>query len=145
MADTAMPFHIIPKVYGTLRTFPIRVANRFDEKGKMIGTSGPGYIDQKELDWADIGIEPELTTVTKLPRRIFSFSMEQTKEACFRCGPAVLFLNFVNYLSKDKALALIDQINRAMEFEGLEARVGFVGVGPYHDDVLDAFEYEMGE
>ena len=146
MADTAMPFSLIPEVYGTLRTFPIRVANRFDEDGNMIGTSGPCYMDQKELDWvADLGMEPELTTVTKLPRRIFSFSMEQTREACFRCGPTKLFLNFVNYLEKNKALALIDQINSALEFEGMKARVEWVGVGPEHKHVLDVREYEMGE
>lgn len=145
MADTAMPFSIIPEVYGTLRTFPIRVANRFDEDGNMIGTSGPGYMDQKELDWSEIGLEPELTTVTKLPRRIFSFSMMQTREACFRCGPTKLFLNFVNYLDKNKALALIDQIHSALSFEGVQASVEWVGTGPEHKHVLDRRKYEMGE
>lgn len=146
MADTAMPFSIIPEVYGTLRTFPIRVANRYNEQGEMVGTSGPGYLDQKELDWVeDLGMEPELTTVTKLPRRIFSFSVAQTKEACFRCGPTKLFLNFVNYLEKNQALALIDQIHSALSFEGIQAKVEWVGTGPEHKHVLDAREYEMGE
>ena len=145
MADTAMPFSIIPEVYGTLRTFPIRVANRFDEDGKMVGTSGPGYPDQKELDWADVGIEPELTTVTKLPRRIFSFSMEQTKEACFRCGPTKIFLNFANYLTKSDTLGLIRQIHLALALIDSEAGVAWVGVGPNHEHVLPTREYALGE
>jgi adenylosuccinate synthase len=141
MADTAMPFSIIPEVYGTLRTLPIRVANRYNEAGEQIGTSGPGYWDQKELDWEKIGIEPELTTVTKLPRRIFSFSMAQTKEACYRCGPTKLFLNFANYLTKDDAKGLIKQIHMALAADGNEAEVTWVGIGPNHEHVLTNREF----
>lgn len=145
MADTAMPFSIIPEVYGTLRTFPIRVANRFDADGVMIGTSGPVYHDQKELDWADVGLEPELTTVTKLPRRIFTFSMLQTKEACFRCGPTKIFLNFANYLEKKDVSLLINQIHMALLLDNSEAEIAWVGVGPNHEHVLTTKAYAEGE
>lgn len=142
MADTAMPFSIIPEVYGTLRTLPIRVANRFDADGNMIGTSGPGYPDQEELDWSAIGLEPELTTVTKLPRRIFSFSLQQTKEACYRCGPTYLFLNFANYLPDEEVEGLIDKIHSVSG----NARVEWIGVGPEHKDVWSRVHwmYQIG-
>lgn len=87
------------RVIGTCRTFPIRVANRFDENGRQIGTSGPHYSDQQELDWArDLGREPELTTVTKLPRRIFSFSTLQIMESARYCAPTTIALTFCDYL-----------------------------------------------
>jgi adenylosuccinate synthase len=139
MADCAIPFSIIPEVYGTLRTFPIRVANRYDEDGRMIGTSGPSYHDQQELDWGDIGLEPELTTVTQLPRRIFDFSFDQLKEAVYRCGPTKLFLNFVNYLDHEDALQLIGRINA--EIDGRHCRIEWVGVGPAHQDVLSTVHW----
>lgn len=138
MADTAMPFSIIPEVYGTLRTFPIRVANRFDEDGNMVGTSGPCYHDQKELAWQDIGLEPELTTVTKLPRRIFTFSEEQTREAIFRCNPTKVFLNFINYLTDEQTHHLIGKINSILQENNTTsiAKVEWVGTGPTVDHVM---------
>lgn len=130
MADCAIPFSYTPEVYGTLRTFPIRVANRFDEKGQMIGTSGPCYDDQMEIDWSDIGIEPELTTVTKLPRRIFSFSEIQTREACRLCAPAAIFLNFCNYMTRAEATKLADEIEKITGVPVL-----WMGYGPTVNDV----------
>lgn len=132
MADCCIPYGIKPLVFGTLRTFPIRVANRYNENGEMIGTSGGCYPDQKEIEWGDIGIEPELTTVTKLPRRVFSFSMEQTKEACFQCEPDALFLNFVNYISYTEFKILKHQIEGATRIP-----VKWFGVGAGHDDILE--------
>lgn len=112
MADTCMPWNLDVEVYGTLRTYPIRVANRYDEDGKMIGTSGGCYNDQHEIEWSEIGIEAEKTTVTKLPRRIFTFSQMQTREAIFRCAPDHIFLNFVNYLKDESDLdAMVDLIS----------------------------------
>jgi adenylosuccinate synthase len=144
MADCGMPFSIIPEVYGTLRTYPIRVANRFNEEGDLIGTSGPGYHDQKELDWKDIGLEPELTTVTKLPRRIFDFSMEQTRQAFFRCGPTKIFLNFVNYMYPIEAAALIASIESVTRSRDIDrdCKVEWVGVGPAHQHVLNTTHWK---
>lgn len=97
--DCAIPLRPLYslKTYGVARTFPIRVANRVDGKGSLIGTSGPCYADQREINWSDIGLEPELTTVTKLPRRIFTFSPSQVQEACVMNGVDEVFLNFCNY------------------------------------------------
>lgn len=71
-----------------VRTFPIRVA----------GNSGPCYHDQKEVTWDMLGVEPELTTVTHKVRRVFTFSVEQFKDAVRVNKPKVILLNFVNYL-----------------------------------------------
>lgn len=96
--DCALPGRIKPHIWGTLRTLPIRVANRMDKSGTVLGTSGPGYPDQEEISWDSLGLEPELTTVTKLPRRVFTFSRHQIIDAARACGPDSLFLNFCNYI-----------------------------------------------
>lgn len=108
MADCRLPF-TAPfrnmRVWGTARTFPIRVANRYDEDGNMVGQSGPAYPGQAELDWAkDIGVEAELTTVTRLPRRVFEFSQEQVAAASRVCSPQVLALTFCDYIQERPAV-----------------------------------------
>lgn len=127
MADTCMPWGMDVEVYGTMRTYPIRVANRYNEAGEMIGTSGTCYPDQKEIQWSDIGIEAEKTTVTKLPRRIFTFSREQAKEAIFRCAPDYIFLNFVNYLrgedELDDYMAMIEECGGEVTHYGTGATI----------------------
>jgi adenylosuccinate synthase len=131
LADCAIPYRIRPVVVGTLRTLPIRVSNRKE------GTSGPGYFDQKELDWEkDLGMQPELTTVTKLPRRIFTFSNAQTREAIRQCSPEQIFLNFCNYVSPEE----VDRICRVVSDAG--STVTMVGVGPRHQDVMRKVHYD---
>jgi len=134
LADCAIPFEIGKKltVIGTVRSYPIRVANRFDESGKQIGWSGPCYNDQVELDWKDdLGINPELTTVTKLPRRIFTFSMKQLKEAVQICGVDQIFYNFANYHSNKNIMeTMIRAIDRV-------ARVKYVGFGATDLDIIE--------
>lgn len=128
-ADVALPFSIKPLVYGTLRTFPIRVANRYNSKGGMIGTSGPGYPDQRELTWDEVGIPPELTTVTKLPRRIFSFSSMQFLESLNLCCPDFLFLNFMNYLSSSEQDLFINKIQGLIGESQQAAKISYLGQG----------------
>ncbi len=144
MADCAIPWDIRPEVYGTLRTYPIRVANRFDADGNMIGTSGPCYSDQTELNWEDVGLEPELTTVTKLPRRIFTFSKRQLADALRLCGPSKLFLNFCNYMTPSQLEELVSEIRETAN--GSIAHLAWLGFGPtvndvysHHPDALDQF------
>ena len=133
-ADCGLPYRWASyiKVIGTLRTFPIRVNNRD-------GSSGPHYPDQQEISWQDIELEPELTTVTKLPRRIFTFSQQQLQEALFQCGgywDTRLFLNFANYLkSNDELEALIEQIQTPTRMNLNPAKVAWVGYGPDDSDV----------
>lgn len=71
-----------------VRTFPIRVA----------GNSGPHYPDQEEITWDQLGIEPEITTVTKKIRRVFTFSKTQFAHAVQANRPNVLLVNFMQYL-----------------------------------------------
>lgn len=161
MVDCAIPIgrELNPIVHGVARTYPIRVANRFascelclgrDEpmdgyprplrkdcrqcKGTglwQIGTSGPCYDDQEEIAWKDIGKEPELTTVTKLPRRLFTFSPRQIQDACRMSGVEDIFLNFCNYVGAGPDL---DQIIEQCEHAGGFPPVKWLGWGPtYHD------------
>jgi adenylosuccinate synthase len=134
-ADCGLPFKWAPyiTVHGTLRTYPIRVNNRD-------GTSGPGYPDQDEIQFTDIGVAPELTTVTKLPRRIFTFSHEQLRQAMWHCGGywhTKLFLNFANYLRTSTALdELIARIEAPNDHAMNPPKVEFIGYGPDDADVF---------
>lgn len=132
LADCGIPFADIYRVnvHGTCRTYPIRVANRFDDEGKQVGYSGPGYSDQVEIQWADLGLQAELTTVTKLPRRIFSFSHQQMQFAMDMCAPNVVFLNFVNYL---KTFEQFEAIYRTIDASGA---LILYGIGPTAMDVV---------
>lgn len=135
-ADCGLPFKWAPyiQVIGTLRTYPIRVNNRE-------GTSGPCYHDQYELTWSDIGVQPELTTVTKLPRRIFTFSQAQLEQALFNCGgywDTKLFLNFANYMKEVPLCQLIEQIQMPKRLAMNPSKVAWVGFGPDDADVRTA-------
>lgn len=129
LADCGVPYTlrevVRPEVWGTARTFPIRVNNRGF-------SSGPAYPDQVEVTWESLGMEPELTTVTKLPRRIFTFSERQIAEAIRMNGVDAVFLNFCNYLKgqEDK----LDNIVRMIE---KYAPVLLQGHGPAIGDVED--------
>ena len=133
LADCGIPFCMTPivKIYGTARTFPIRVANRYDEDGKQIGYSGNCYSDQTEITFEDLGQSTELTTVTKLPRRIFTFSAQQIQEAAFMCGVHVLFMNFVNYCRTDEELREV----MGKSFGTIEAPELILGFGATVNDV----------
>lgn len=92
LADARIPAQRVRRVYMTTRTYPIRVGN-------VDGySSGGHYPDQREIDWDEIGQEPEITTVTGRQRRLFTFSEQQFKEAVNANYPDFVFLNFLNYL-----------------------------------------------
>lgn len=140
LADCRIPRTDSLQVIGVCRTFPIRVANRYNSEGDQVGTSGGWYPDQRELMWADLGRAPELTTVTKLPRRIFTFSTQQIMDACRVNSPDVLALTFCDYLEhKPKSaaqvgpqvLALMHRIENAAQ-----APVMLLGYGPMDTDFI---------
>lgn len=122
-------------IVGTARTFPIRVANRFDDKGNQVGWSGPVYPDQREITFESIGQEVELTTVTKLPRRIFTFSHRQLQEAVRMNGVDELFLNFVNYLPASEQEDFVRSVAMTAAHDGCEVK--YLGYGPTVDDVKE--------
>jgi adenylosuccinate synthase len=139
ISDCGLPLSILDKenctVWGAARTFPIRVANRFKD-GVQIGWSGPCYPDQDEIDWSDLGIEPELTTVTRLPRRIFTFSYDQIKDAVRMNGVDKIFLNFGNYMEPGDFAKMIIRVN-----EESGAEVELIGLGPTYNDVFTMREH----
>lgn len=136
LSDCLVPFQRVAKVVGVMRTFPIRVANRYNEKGEMIGWSGPCYPDQKEISWENLGQTPEITTVTKLKRRVFTFSKEQTIQAMQVCAPDEIFLSFCDYLPVDAAYQLARRINSMAErYIGPHSQVKYMAWGPSIDDV----------
>lgn len=112
-----IPLGMLSMVFGTCRTLPIRVG----------GDSGDYYADQEELEWEELGIEPERTTVTNRVRRIFTYSKDQIEEACWWCQPDLVFLNFANYVEKDYVTNIVAHIDQF-------SNVRWVGFGPtYHD------------
>jgi adenylosuccinate synthase len=141
LADCGIP-RVMAKdleVFGTCRTYPIRVANRYDADGKQVGYSGPVYDDQSEVTFESIGQEQELTTVTKLPRRIFTFSQKQIAEAIEFNGVDRVFLNFANYVTSEyELIRIIDSI------ESAGARVCYLGLGPTFRDVIETDYWASG-
>lgn len=135
-SDCLIPLSWVVGVIGTLRTYPIRVANRYNAFGEMVGYSGPIYPDQREVTWEEIGQETELTTVTKLPRRVFTFSWDQLGQAMHRVEPTQLFLNFANYLGPQELYDMRRKINRVAADHDC-GRVRYIGHGPSDKDIVD--------
>jgi len=141
---------IHPRQFGAsmlvLRTTPIRVGNIVESlsidtpfgavrsKPTVLGTSGGYYADQRELSWNELGVPPEITTVTKRVRRVFSFSGRQAREAIMLTRPDVVHLTFCDY-PVNVAEITISIINTAEHFR-LEPKVLFQ-YGPTTDDVQE--------
>lgn len=127
----------VVRVHGVARTFPIRVANRHRD-GEMVGFSGPGYDDQEEIDWSDVGVPAEITTVTKLPRRVFTYSPTQVRAAVERNDVTDFYLTFCNYLDSDPAwcLAKARYLYSGTLLPGMRGNVSF-GFGPRASEFVD--------
>lgn len=93
MADARFPPNCCTRGYLAFRTFPIRVGN-------VDGySSGDWHPDQEEVTWEQVGVKPEITTVTGRERRVATWSWLQFVEAMAANNPTHVFLNFMNYLS----------------------------------------------
>lgn len=111
-----------------VRTYPIRVA----------GNSGPHYPDQKEITWDELGQVPEITTVTKKVRRVFTWSDEQFLRAVHANRPGVVFVNFMNYLGEDVDRdAWLEEhiLKNYHSVMGCSPKAVLLGYGPGVDDV----------
>lgn len=129
LADCCIPAGWLGTVYGVARLHPIRVGNTAD------GYSGDIYPDQEETSWEALGVEPELTTVTKRVRRVFTFSMQQMQEAVIANGCDQVLLNFANY-DPDQAVEVINEVNGCMaRGMGMDKLITMVGLGPQNDQI----------
>lgn len=136
MADARLHPSLLHKTMMCVRTLPIRVGNIYGEDGKITGWSGPCYPDQNELDWENLGIKPELTTVTKRPRRIFTFSGRQYSDSLSVLKPDHVFLNFCNYLDNAGVEDMIGRMSRRGK------KPDFLGFGPDIKDVVPTKEWQ---
>jgi adenylosuccinate synthase len=94
------------------------------------GYSGPCYPDQEETSFEALRVPVELTTVTKLPRRVFTFSMQQIKEAVRMSAVDDIFLNFCNYMTPLGAESLAYDIKLQTKVQ-----VRWMGWGPTELDI----------
>jgi adenylosuccinate synthase len=145
--DMMIPTKYAGNVILNLRTYPIRIHSHkylAKEDGrhltweevqageipydKIDSNSGPGWKDQEELTWKELtdnsgSPEPilECTTLTKLPRRPFTFSKENLEMAIKHSDTGnkiFCFLNFINYvdwdmnkIKKDEKYTITPKIN----------------------------------
>lgn len=125
--DAMIPPHYSGNVFINFRCLPIKIHSKkykCNETGKFLtwdevtsrdaskytvveSYSGDFYPDQREISWDDVtrlsgSTERimEVTTLTKLPRRIATFSKMNLQEAIKfnRTGRTYLSFNFVNYI-----------------------------------------------
>lgn len=128
LADAGISPYDLQGVFMTIRAHPIRVGNT--EKGE----SGPCYPDQKEISWEELGVEAELTSVTKRVRRVFTFSEMQLEQACLVNRPNVILLNFCNYLTVNDAKELAHKVFGIASHYNGNLRI-LIGMGPKASDV----------
>lgn len=124
LADAGIPARRLSKVLMTLRTFPIRVGNT-DR-----GTSGGWYPDQQETTWEELGVEPEITTVTKRVRRVATWSWQQFRDAVRANEPDALWVGFMDYIkSEDQRKSFI--MTMEGEYYGVMGRAPDFILGSY--------------
>jgi adenylosuccinate synthase len=143
IADAGLPVQSVTRVIGCMRTFPIRVSNRFNEEGEMIGYSGPGYSDQVEMTWEEVGVPPEMTSISKKVRRVFSFSFDQLLESVAVCGTTDLFLGFINYIPADQQKEFIQKISAALH--GTPCKVSWIGYDKTIKDIVPIEDYKFNK
>jgi hypothetical protein len=108
------------------------VGNIVNEDGIVIGDSGPCYQDQHETTFEALGVEPELTTVTKRVRRIFTWSKNQYQLACSINRPTCTMLTFCDYITDDAYL--LDILDHATSIGFPITHISFGG------DVMDVVD-----
>ncbi len=131
LADARIPASFLKKVIMVCRSLPIRVGNT------SMGESGGVYPDQREHTWEELGLEPELTTVTKRVRRIFSWSWQQFDASLKVNRPDVVVYNFAQYLNPIALSSHLDQlVDRYNRIMGVPPELLIVGFGPYNEDLV---------
>lgn len=136
------------KVFMSVRTFPIRVGNII-EGGNMVGYSGDVWRDSREIQFEDIGMPKETTTVTGRVRRLFTWSDLMWVHSLLKLRPDGVFINFVNYincedygcddwygLSSLTRLWVQEKLARAAQI-GHRFEYVFLGTGPDRKHIID--------
>ena len=153
MNNAGVSHRRVGKVWGCIRTFPIRVGN-LHVNGEQVGWSGPWYDDQKELTWEDVTKSSgsptalsERTTVTKKIRRVFNFSMIQLEKFLRATEPEYLFINFLQYLDwkvagitrpeeiSDEVQSWLANVRQVCNRFG--TNIAALGTGPKHSEVVN--------
>ena len=147
LADMGVPAKFLGDVYAVIRPYPIRVNNRD-------GSSGP--YPSKEITWEEVKRRcgapeevdiTELTTTTKLKRRVFEFSWPQIQRMVDVCDPTYFCLQFANYIDwkqygrrvwenwehSEMDDKLVEFIEKLIKYKP----VGYIGTGPNHEDMID--------
>lgn len=146
MAEAGVPPSLVGDVYGVIRPYPIRVNNR-------TGTSGP-YAEAKEIGWDDVAQrcgypnDPaglgEITTTTKLPRRVFEFCWSRFRRFVKVCAPTSICLQFANYIDWNVYEATNVEVIPKPVWDFVKeldnnsgVMVEFIGTGPGHEHMID--------
>lgn len=149
MSDAGIHPHFYHQSMMVIRTFPIRVGNIHVEQtnpraDSLVGYSGGYYPDQREVTWGELGVQAEITTVTKRVRRVFTFSELQVAEAIAQTRPAVIYITFMDYLpNRELARTVVDKVRRlckpvgSLRHDGPEILTQW---GPTTKDVVPAEE-----
>jgi len=128
LADARIPPRHLARVYMAVRTFPIRVGN-------VDGySSGDWYDDQYEVSWDKLGVEPEITTVTKRIRRVATFSYRQFIDACSANDPDFVFISHMDYINPDRRPYFIEDFQYALDEMDKRCNL-IVGEGPRVEDI----------
>jgi adenylosuccinate synthase len=128
IADARIAPQYVARTYMSIRTFPIRVGNLEEH------SSGGWYDDQEEISWEQLGVEPELTTVTKRVRRVATFSGYQLMDALHANAPDFLFVNFMNYIPADEQREFLWTIRDIIKWTKRDIGI-ITGHGPTNEDV----------
>jgi adenylosuccinate synthase len=107
-------------------------------------SSGTWYPDQWETSWGAIGVEPEMTTVTKRVRRVATFSLDQFYEACRANHPDIVFVSHMDYLSDKGQEDLRDMLTTARNNMGQEFFFLY-GYGPHVSNIYPETQPMQGE
>jgi adenylosuccinate synthase len=134
LADARIPPGDLVRTYMAIRTFPIRVGNVDGH------SSGNWYSDQHETSWENIGVEAEMTTVTKRIRRVASFSLNQFYDACYANDPDFVFISHMDYLSEEARTSFMEDLHAAKEMMGKDFDF-LLGSGPTVDDIDEEGAY----
>jgi adenylosuccinate synthase len=140
-ADIHPSFH--HQTFLVVRTFPIRVGAITDAAGNVLGSSGDCYADQSETTWNKLGVEPEITTVTKRVRRVFTWSFTQVQSAFIACRPSVVLLTHTDYVQHDDLQAYVLSLLLAAKSARIDRPRIFRSDGPTTADVTEIREADI--